>query len=106
MHTEEKVICDDYTCYRNYLQCLMRPAIGEGSFKSAKLYIILLAWPWTVRIFFHCHSPKIFTCVCLFVIEEYVYSAECCCSIPGCSWSRLVHVVMTERPLPICGEYV
>jgi len=34
------------------LQGLMRPAISEGSFKSTKLYIILLAWLWRVQNFF------------------------------------------------------
>ena len=49
-----------------YSQGLMGPAIGEGSFKSIKLYTILLAWPWRVQNFLFCFcslNSKCATCV-------------------------------------------
>ena len=37
----------------------MGSAIDEGNFKSTKLYIISLAWPWKIqKSLFHFHSPK------------------------------------------------
>ena len=50
-------------------------------------------------------SPT-FVCDCVYEGCFYAYSAECCYSIPGYSWSRLGCLVVTERSQPLCGEYV
>ena len=47
-----------------------------------------------------------FVCDCLYEGCFNAYSVECCYSIPGYAWSRLGHLVFTEKSQPIYGEYV
>jgi len=63
-----KIICEIMHATGKHLQGLMRPAISKGSFKSTKLYTILLSWLWRVRkslFCFHSLNSECVTCACL-----------------------------------------
>jgi len=49
MYIEKYEISEILHATGKYLQGLMGPGISKGSFKSTKLYIILLAWLWRVQ---------------------------------------------------------